>query len=371
MTAGDELRFLVSAAPAPQANLTVGVTIASDPCDLTEPPDSVIIGAGESQGTLKVETRGLTEGCVVTATITAGDGYEVGEGAGAAASATLTMQPVVTIAADASRVAEGSPVSFTLTAAPAPAADLTVNVSWSDPGSFLIASGSGTVTIPASDETATLTAHTDDDSTAEDDGSVTVTVRPGSGYTVGARKSATIDVTDNDDPTTRSPGPSTPGPATPAPRTPGPATPGPRTPSPTTPAPTPEPPTPTVTISAPGATRHWALTHAMVVEVDEGDTVSFTLEATPTPESALTVNLSWSFAGDLASPPVNTDLSLTPRPDSVTIPTSGTASFTLTAGNNNKKNHPYYNGHLISIWPGDGYTYDVPRKLFVHIEDDD
>ena len=67
------------------------------------------------------------QGCLVTATIDAGDGYAVGEGAGAAASATLTMQPVVTIAAGTSPVTEGSPVSFTLTAAPAPVADLTVS----------------------------------------------------------------------------------------------------------------------------------------------------------------------------------------------------------------------------------------------------
>ena len=95
-------------------------------------------------------------------------------------------------------MAEGNPVSFTLTASPAPTEDLTVNVSWNETGSFLTATGPSAVTIPTS-RTATLSADTDDDSTDESNGSVTVNVLSGSGYTVGSPSAANVTVTDDDD----------------------------------------------------------------------------------------------------------------------------------------------------------------------------
>ena len=99
--------------------------------------------------------------------------------------------------------------------------------------------------------------------------------------------------------------------------------------------------------------------------------MSFTLEAIPAPESTLTVTLSWSFSGELVSPHVNTDLMLNPRPATVTVPTSGSASFTVTVGNDNKDNLlPEHD--LISVWPRKGsYKRRVPHRLFFYIKDDD
>ena len=262
VTAGDPLQFRVSAKPAPQAELTVTVTIAATDCELAQDGTaSVTIAAGKSQATLEVPTTGVAagaEGCEVTATIAAGDGYKVGAAADASASATVRL-PEVTITADSESVEEGNPVAFTLTASPPPAADLTVNVSLVGPGTPSSREPpSTTVTIPVSG-TAPLTAATDDDSVDEPNDSVTVTVGAGSGYTVGSSGSATVAVTDNDTPTA-SPGPSTPGPSTPAPS-------GPRS---------------TVSIKAAGSTT-----------VAEGDSISFTVTATPAPTSTLTVRLSW------------------------------------------------------------------------------
>ncbi|MXW40390.1 MAG: hypothetical protein F4Z75_04425 [Synechococcus sp. SB0668_bin_15] len=62
------------------------------------------------------------------------------------------------------------------------------------------ATGSKTVTIPSSG-TATYSVATVDDSTDEADGSVSVTVNTGNGYTVGSTATATVAVSD-DDPTT-------------------------------------------------------------------------------------------------------------------------------------------------------------------------
>ena len=119
---GEPVQFHVSANPAPRADLTVRVTIASTGCELAQSPESVTIAAGDSRATLTVAIGGVAvgaNGCEVTARIAAGEGYEVGAGAGAA-STTLTMRPVVTVTADSASVTKGSPVSFTLTASPPP-----------------------------------------------------------------------------------------------------------------------------------------------------------------------------------------------------------------------------------------------------------
>ena len=105
--------------------------------------------------------------------------------------------PVVTIAAGASPVTEGGNAVFTLTASPPPPADLTVTVGVSAAGDYGIASASRTVTIPTTGS-VTLTLATADDSADEPDGSVTVTVNDGAGYTVGSSASGTVAVQDDD-----------------------------------------------------------------------------------------------------------------------------------------------------------------------------
>ena len=113
--------------------------------------------------------------------------------------------PSVTIAAGTSPITEGTAASFTVTAVPAPAANLPVSLTVADaPNADFVSStnqGSGkTVTIPTSG-TMTYTVATVGDDTDEPSGSVMVTLTNGSGYTVGSTSSATVTVND-DDPTT-------------------------------------------------------------------------------------------------------------------------------------------------------------------------
>ncbi len=109
--------------------------------------------------------------------------------------------PEISISADTSPVTEGTDASFTVTATPAPRSQ-SVNLTVSQSGSF-VASGdlgsSKTVTIGTSGE-ATYTVPTVDDSTVEANGSVTVTVNSGTGYTVASapNNAATVTV-ENDD----------------------------------------------------------------------------------------------------------------------------------------------------------------------------
>ena len=281
---GATLQFHVRAEPAPRADLTVNVTIASSGCELTQAPESVTIAAGESVAALPVPTTGVeagAEGCEVTATIASGKGYAVaGDGTvDSPRSATTTIttdsetpgnveppqeEPRVTVDRLVASVTEGDLLRFELTADPAPDAPLTVNLRWEDDGGYLDGTPPPTATIPTSG-TFTVTAATIDDDVDEFNRYVTVTVAGGEGYRVGQPNTAAIIVNNNDT-------------------------------------------SPRVTVVADART------------VEEGDPASFTLTATPAPASALTVNLTWAFDSDR--------ISGTP-PSTVTIPTSGTATVTL------------------------------------------
>ncbi|MDE0135603.1 MAG: hypothetical protein OXM54_12255, partial [Acidimicrobiaceae bacterium] len=106
--------------------------------------------------------------------------------------------PEVTITS-AVGATEGGTVSFTLTASPAPTADLEVAITVAASGDFGFGPAPASVTIPASGS-ATVTVATAADDTDEPDGSVTLTLDAGSGYTVGALSSETAAVFDDDDP---------------------------------------------------------------------------------------------------------------------------------------------------------------------------
>ena len=115
---------------------------------------------------------------------------------------TVNAQPMVTIAAGTSPVTEGTAATFTVSASPMSASDLTVNLSVAEAaGSDFVASGNEgmkTVMIPTSGS-ATYTVATVSDDTDEPDGSVMVTVENGTGYTVGNTASATVMVNDDDE----------------------------------------------------------------------------------------------------------------------------------------------------------------------------
>ena len=114
-------------------------------------------------------------------------------------SNTGTTTPTITIAGG-SAVTEGTAASFTLTASPAPSASLSVKLTVAQSGSFVASSHLGssrTVSIGTSG-TATYTVPTQADTTDEPNGSVTVTVSGGTGYTVGSPSSATVTVNDDD-----------------------------------------------------------------------------------------------------------------------------------------------------------------------------
>ncbi|MDE0497509.1 MAG: hypothetical protein OXH86_09160 [Acidimicrobiaceae bacterium] len=206
VTEGGSAEFMVSASPAPAADLDVIVTIAvAGDFGITTGARTVTISASGT-ATLSVATTDDSadeaDGSV-TATVVDEAGYDLGT----SKTATVAVSdnddpppptPVVTIRSKGD-VTEGTAASFTLTASPAPAADLDVTVTVAAAGDFGASAGQRTVTIPASG-TVTLTVSTVGDSADEPDGSVTATLVDGTGYGLGTSKTATVAVSDDDPP---------------------------------------------------------------------------------------------------------------------------------------------------------------------------
>ena len=199
-------------------------------------------------------------------------------------------------------VNEGNDATFTVTATPAPTAALTVSVTVSQAGDFA-STGTQTVTVPTTGSVI-FTVSTTNDSTDEPDGSVTVTVDSGNGYTVSSSNgAATVAVTDND--------------------------------------------VPELSISAGG-------------DVTEGSDASFTVTANPAPHSALTVLVAITQSGDFGSPGTQT----------VTIPTSGSVTFTVST-TDDSKDEP--DGSVTArLSSGSGYTVSSANgAATVSVSDDD
>ncbi len=202
VTEGHSATFTVTAAPAPTRPITVTINIAQTG-DFASYTGRQILGFTGGSATFSVATRDDAvdepDGSV-TATLVDGAGYDVGT----SSTATVIVAddddplPVVTIAAGTD-VTEGHSAAFTVTAAPAPASPMAVDVTVSAVGDFGAATGARTVTVPTSGS-ATFVVATSDDSADEADGSVTATVVDGAGYELGADKTATVAVADDDGP---------------------------------------------------------------------------------------------------------------------------------------------------------------------------
>ena len=314
VTEGGAAVFTLTATPAPAADLAVSVSVAADgDWGVTAGTQTVTIPTtGSATLTLATADDSADEpDGSVTATVQAGSGYTVG----ASASGTVAVRdddaplPVVTLAAGAA-VTEGGDVVFTLTATPAPAADLPVSVSVAADGDWGVTAGTQTVTIPTTGS-ATLTLATTDDAADEPDGSVTATVQAGSGYTVGASASGTVAVRDDDLPP------------------------------------------PVVTIAARAGS------------VTEGGDAVFTLTADRAPDADLTVTLAVSETGDGDHVAAADE-----GPATVTIPKDATEAVFTLATVNDDADEPDGSA-VVTVEAGAGYTVGDPASASVEVKDDD
>ena len=313
VTEGASATFTLTADPAPAASLSVSVTVATaGDYGVTAGSQTVTIDTTGS-ATLTLATTGDTtdepDGSV-SVTVTDGSGYTVGDPASGTVAIRDDDVPAVTIAADAASVTEGGSASFTLTANPVPAAPLPVSVAVATDGDYGLTAGSRTVTLPTTGS-ATLTLTTADDATDEPDGSATVTVQTGTGYTVGTPASDTVAVRDDDLPP------------------------------------------PVVTIAADAAS------------VTEGGDAVFTLTADRAPAAALTVKLAVSETGvgdHVAAPDEG--------PATAVLPKDTTQAVFTLATVNDEADEP--DGTVsVTVEPGAGYTVGAPASASVEVTDDD
>ena len=201
VTEGGDAVFTVTASPAPAAELSVTVTVATaGEFGVTAGSRTVPIPVtGSATLTLATANDEADEpDGSVSVTVAAGNGYTVGD----PASGTVAVQdddaplPAVTVSAG-DAVTEGGDATFTVTASPAPALSLAVSVTVAAKGDYGIASGTQTVSIPTTGS-ATLTLATANDDADEPNGSASVTVNAGDGYTVGDPASGTVSIADDD-----------------------------------------------------------------------------------------------------------------------------------------------------------------------------
>ena len=189
-------------------NLTMPLTV---PVSITErgafladgAPTEATFAANAATTTLQVATvddEVDEENGAVTATITDGETYQVGDAASATVEITDNDLPLIIVTTNQTGVEEGETVTFTLTRTGNLTVPMTVPVSITERGAFLADGAPTEATFAANTATTTLQVATVDDKLDEENGAVTATITSGETYEVGDAASATVEITDNDGP---------------------------------------------------------------------------------------------------------------------------------------------------------------------------
>src|SRR6185295_9134150 len=203
--------FLVARTGPTTAPLTVRYTVAGSATpgsDYVALTGSVTIPAGSASATITVtpidDTLAEADETVI-ATLTADDAYAIGTPGAATVTIISNDPPTVTIAATTPTGSETGPTAgaFTVTRVGPTTAALTVL--YTVAGSATPASDYqalfGSVTIPAGSATATITVTPINDTLAEADETVVVTLAANAAYLVGTPNAATVTIISNDPPT--------------------------------------------------------------------------------------------------------------------------------------------------------------------------
>ena len=200
VTEGRNATFRVTASSAPSSDVQLNVSLTESGASITGMrPTQIMLSQGSTTAWLIVQTADdgtdETDGSV-TGSILSGTGYQVGS----PSSATVLVYdtPTVTIEPGTTPVTEGSTAWFEVTADRAPLLDVQVNIDVTEVGSYITGTRPPEVTLSAGSTTAMVGIETDDDSTEEPDGSVMVSLQPGTWYEVGSSLPATVVVEDND-----------------------------------------------------------------------------------------------------------------------------------------------------------------------------
>ena len=201
VTEGTAASFTVSASPSALGSITVNYTVTQSGAfvasgDLSS-QTATLSGSGTTFTVPTVSDSTDEADGSVTVTLNAGTGYTLGDTKTASVTVNDDDVPELTITAG-SAVTEGTAASFTVSASPSAASAITVKYTVTQSGAFVASGDLSLQTATLSGSGATFTVPTVGDSTDEANGSVTVTLNAGSGYTLGSTNTATVNVSDDD-----------------------------------------------------------------------------------------------------------------------------------------------------------------------------
>ncbi len=199
--------------PAPSGNITVNYTLSGS---ATPGTDYTISGGSGASRTVSVpggstfvnipvvitNDNAQENNETIVLTLNTGTGYNVGT-TNAVHTRTITdddgsTTPSLSIRGG-SAVSEGGNASFTITANPAPSSSITVRYTVTQSGQFVASGQLGSnKSRSLSSSSTTFTIRTQDDNTDEPNGSVTVRLTNGTGYTIGSPSQATVVINDDD-----------------------------------------------------------------------------------------------------------------------------------------------------------------------------
>ena len=201
---GGTASFSLTASPQPAEAMEVTVDVSDSGSFAASGQTgsrTVTIGTnGRGRLSVNTESDDIDEDDgAITASIAAGQGYEVSARSSASVivSDGGTPTPKISIAGGGA-INEGGTATFTLTARPKPASNISVVVDISESGGSFAASGqTGSRSVPIGiSGKATFSVATENDDTVENNGLITATVLNGAAYAVAHPVSATVGVRD-------------------------------------------------------------------------------------------------------------------------------------------------------------------------------
>ena len=207
VVAGQSVDYTIRLTSQPASNVVLDLT--SSDTTIATVPSSVTIPPASWQSGVAVTVTGVAAGAASIShahAATTDSGYATATLPGdVAVNVFAAAPPVISIAADAASITEGTDASFIVSSdVAAPLGGITVSLAATQNGSFAGGALPDSATIAESTQSITVTIPTTNDSGAtadEPDGSLTVSLQPGSAYRLNNNHSASVTVTD-DDPTT-------------------------------------------------------------------------------------------------------------------------------------------------------------------------
>ncbi len=205
---GTDAVFTLTRDEDTSSELTVWVQVVQSAPVRENVQETVVFAAGNDTATLTIATENYRapRGVAMTISATLLDPDNIGEPRvyrpGTTGPVLITVRdvslPDVTVSAEDPWIREGETATFTFQRQNGEWRRFTIDIEVTSDSRFVSATLPTTITFPLNESSVTLEIETDDDTTAEDNGEITVTVKDGRGYQPRFPSTVTTTVFDND-----------------------------------------------------------------------------------------------------------------------------------------------------------------------------